>query len=192
MASANPPATLAPKAGFDLDLSNVLPGNTVNLTYTDTATNTQRQVSIVRVDDTSQLPLSNATGANPQRIGISFAGGMASVVTQLNAALGGASLQFSNPSGSTLRVVDNGSAATTVNAASVTKTATSLANGSPQLALFTDGSSLTVNSPFWVAGQKKVKPRPAPTVGEHSDDVLREGGFNETEIRALRDEGVIG
>lgn len=135
------PAALAPKAGFDLDLSNVLPGNTVNLTYTDTATNTQHQVSIVRVDDPTVLPLSNATGANPTRIGINFLGGMASIVTQLNAALGGASLQFSNPSGSTLRVVDNGAASTAVNAASVTKTATSLANGSPQLPLFTDGAS---------------------------------------------------
>jgi flagellar hook-associated protein 1 FlgK len=135
------PAALAPKAGFDLDLSNVLPGNTVNLTYTDTATNTQHQVSIVRVDDPTVLPLSNATGANPTRIGINFLGGMASIVTQLNAALGGASLQFSNPSGSTLRVVDNGAASTAVNAASVTKTATSLANGSPQLPLFTDGTS---------------------------------------------------
>ena len=59
------PAALAPKAGFDLDLSNVLPGNTINLTYTDTATNTQHQVSIVRVDDPTALPLSNAAGANP-------------------------------------------------------------------------------------------------------------------------------
>ncbi len=136
------PAALAPKAGFDLDLSNVLPGNTVNLTYTDTATNTQHQVTIVRVDDPTVLPLSNPTGANPQRIGINFSSGTASVATQLNAALGGASLQFSNPSGSTLRVVDNGAASTAVNAASVTKTATSLANGSPQLPLFTDDASL--------------------------------------------------
>lgn len=140
------PSSLAPKAGFDLDLSNVLPGNSVNLTYTDTATGIQRQVSLVRVDDPSVLPLSNPTGANPQRIGINFSGGLASIVTQLNAALGGASLQFSNPSGSTLRVVDNGAAATTVNAASVTKTATSLANGSPQLPLFTDGTSLYTGS----------------------------------------------
>ena len=59
---------------------------------------------------------------------------MASIVTQLNAALGGANLQFSNPSGSTLRVVDNGTASATVNAASVTTTATSLANGKPAAA----------------------------------------------------------
>src|SRR3954452_10417372 len=99
------PSTLAPKAGFDLDVSNMLPGNSINLTYTDTTTGIQRQVSLVRVDDPSVLPLSNPTGANPMRIGINFAAGMGSVVTQLNAALGGSSLQFSNTSGSTLRVV---------------------------------------------------------------------------------------
>src|ERR1700694_3671544 len=53
------PAALAPKAGFDLDLSNVLPGNSINLTYTDTATNTQHQVTVVRVDDPAALPLPN-------------------------------------------------------------------------------------------------------------------------------------
>jgi flagellar hook-associated protein 1 FlgK len=137
------PAALAPKAGFDLDLTNVLPGNTINLTYTDSATNTQHNVTIVRVDDPAALPLSNA-GGNPNNpvIGVNFSGGMASVVSQLNSALGGANLQFSNPSGSTLRVVDSGTGAATVNAASVTTTASSLANGSPQLPLFTDGNSL--------------------------------------------------
>src|SRR5437588_130901 len=107
-AGAAAPSTLTPKAGFDLDVSNMQPGNSINLTYTDTTTGIQRQVSLVRVDDPSVLPLSNPTGANPMRIGINFAAGIGSVVTQLNAALGGASLQFSNPSGSTLRVVDNG------------------------------------------------------------------------------------
>jgi flagellar hook-associated protein 1 len=66
---------------------------------------------------------------------------MSSVVSQLNTALGSSGLQFSNPSGSTLNVVSAGSAAT-VNAASTTTTASSLANGSPQLPLFTDGNSL--------------------------------------------------
>ena len=137
------PTTLAPKAGFDLDLSNVLPGNTVNLTYTDVATNTQHNVTIVRVDDPAALPLSNTGSApNSQVIGVNFTGGMASVVSQLNTALGGANLQFSNPSGSTLRAVDSGTGATTVNTASVTTTASSLANGNTQLPLFTDASSL--------------------------------------------------
>src|SRR6202045_3266951 len=134
------PAALAPQAGFDLGVSNVLPGHTINLTYTDSATNTKHNVTIVRVDDPTALPLSN-TGGNPNNptIGINFSGGMASVVSQLNSALGAANLQFSNPSGSTLRVVDSGTGAATVNAASVTTTASSLASGSPQLPRFTPG-----------------------------------------------------
>jgi flagellar hook-associated protein 1 len=136
-----------PQAGFDLNLSNLLPGNTINLTYTDTTTNTQHQVSIVRVDDPAALPLSNA-GANPNNpvIGVNFSGGMASVVAQLTGALGTANLQFSNPSGSTLRVLDNGTGTATVNAASVTATVSGLAGGSAQLPVFTDGTQLYTGS----------------------------------------------
>jgi len=150
------PAALAPKAGFDLDLPNMSPGNTVNITYTDTATNTQHQLSIVRVDDPAALPLSNA-GANPnnQVIGINFSGGLASVITQLNSALGGTHLQFSNPSGSTLRALDDGTGSTIVNAASVTMTVSSLASGSPQLPVFTDGNSLYTGS-FTASGSQQT------------------------------------
>ena len=141
------PAALAPKAGFDLDLSKLLPGNTINLTYTDTTTNTQHQVSIVRVDDPAALPLSNAGGnPNNQVLGVNFSGGMGSVVSQLNAALGTSNLQFSNTSPSVLRVLDNGTGTATVNAASVTATVSSLASGSAQLPLFTDGNLLYTGS----------------------------------------------
>ena len=135
-------AVIGPPAGFSLDVSNVLPGNTISLTYTDKATNTQHQVSIVNVTDPAALPLNNAPNANPKQIGIDFSGGMASIVSQLNTALGSGNLQFSNPSGSILNVTDNGTNAATVNAASVTKTASSLANGNLQFPLFTDGNAL--------------------------------------------------
>jgi flagellar hook-associated protein 1 FlgK len=94
----------------------------------------------VRVDDPSALPLpNNPSSPNDQVVGVSFTGGMASVVSQLNSALG-ANLQFSNPVGTTLRVLNAG-AGTTVNAASATATATTLASGSPQLPLFLDGTT---------------------------------------------------
>jgi flagellar hook-associated protein 1 FlgK len=137
-------AVTGPPAGFDLDLSGVQPGNSINLTYTDTATNTKHQVTIVRVDDPAALPLQNTATADPndQVIGVNFSGGMASIVAQLNTALGGAHLQFSNPSGSTLRAVDDNTSAATVNAASTTTTASSLASGVAQLPVFTDAGSL--------------------------------------------------
>src|ERR1700712_2915603 len=117
--TAGTAVTSGPQAGFDLDLSSVLPGNTVNLTYT--AGGVAHHISIVRVDDPSALPLPNVAGSNPndKTIGVNFSGGMASVVSQLNAALGTGNLQFSNPSGSTLRVLDSGTSAAVVNAASV-------------------------------------------------------------------------
>jgi len=56
----------------------------------------------------------------------------------------------------------------------------------------TDSKTMTVNSPIWIKGQEKVTPRYAPAVGEHSDEVLRAAGYSDTEIGALRGEGVIG
>jgi len=147
-------AVAGPPAGFDVNASNVLPGNTINLTYTDTATNTQRQISIVNVTASGALPLQNGANANPLLVGVNFSLGMASVVSQLNTALGASHLQFSNPSppSSTLRVTDDGSGSIAMNAASVTTTTSSLASGNPQLPLFTDGNSLytgaiTANGP---------------------------------------------
>jgi crotonobetainyl-CoA:carnitine CoA-transferase CaiB-like acyl-CoA transferase len=63
---------------------------------------------------------------------------------------------------------------------------------SEALVPFTDGETMTVNSPIWIKGQEKVKPQRAPNVGEHSEKVLREAGFGDVEIGALRAEGVIG
>jgi flagellar hook-associated protein 1 FlgK len=134
--------TAGSQAGFDLNTANLQPGNSINLTYTDNTTGTQQQVQIVRVDDPTALPLPSQPNVSPRVIGVNFSGGMASVVTQLNAALGVNHLQFSNPSGSTLRVVNDPTAGATVNAASVTATVSSLTSGSPQLPLFTDAGAL--------------------------------------------------
>jgi flagellar hook-associated protein 1 FlgK len=132
-------AVTGPPAGFAVNTSNVLPGNTINLTYTDTATNTQHQISIVNVTAPQALPLQNGANPNPLLVGINFSLGTASAVSQLNTALGSLGLQFTN-SGSTLNLL--GSAAATVNAASSTTTVASLTSGNPQLPLFADGNSL--------------------------------------------------
>ena len=128
-----------PPAGFSVNTSNILPGTTINLTYTNTGTNAQQKISIVNVTDPAALPLQNAPNANPKQIGINFSAGIGSAVTQLNAALSGTGVVVSG-TGSTLSVV--GSSSANVNAASTTTTASSLASGSTQLPLFTDGSSL--------------------------------------------------
>ena len=141
--TAGAPVSSPPQNGFSVDVGNLSQGNTVTINYTDTATNTPHTITLVRVDDPSALPLSNnATAtANDTVFGINFSGGMASVITQINAALAGTGMTASNPSGTMLQVLDDGAANTVkVNALSATSTVTSLASGSPQLPLFTDGS----------------------------------------------------
>jgi crotonobetainyl-CoA:carnitine CoA-transferase CaiB-like acyl-CoA transferase len=62
---------------------------------------------------------------------------------------------------------------------------------SEALVRFADGGTMTVNSPIWIRGQDKVKPRRAPAVGEHSEEVLRAAGYSDAEIGALRADGII-
>jgi crotonobetainyl-CoA:carnitine CoA-transferase CaiB-like acyl-CoA transferase len=55
-----------------------------------------------------------------------------------------------------------------------------------------DADYLTVNSPIEIRGQEKLPPRRAPRVGEHSAAVLRDLGYAEAEIAALREAGILG
>jgi flagellar hook-associated protein 1 FlgK len=135
--------TSGAQSGFEVDLADLQSGNIVHLDYTDNLTGTQHRVSIIRVDDPSVLPLTDAAtpDANDEVIGIDFSGGMASVVAQLNTAFGG-SLDFSNTSGSILQVLDDGGPdQTDVDALSVTQTVTTLSSGVAALPFFTDGAS---------------------------------------------------
>jgi flagellar hook-associated protein 1 FlgK len=136
-------ATSTTPAGFDLELAGALPGNTVNITYTDTTTNTQRQITLVNVTDSAALPLQNAPNANPMQVGVNFSGGMGAIASALNTALPGAHLSFSpapSPAtATTLRVTEDGTGLSRISSASTTKTISSLTSGNPQLPLFTDG-----------------------------------------------------
>lgn len=135
-------AGTAVASGFDAGIGGLSIGNTIQVSYTD-GSSVQHNVTIVRVDDPSALPLSNAATANPNDtvVGVDFSGGPASVATALNTALGATGLQFSNPSGAILEVINSGSPAITVNAASTTATATSLTGGTAVLPLFVDGAT---------------------------------------------------
>jgi len=48
-ATAGTAVTSGTQSGFNLNLANVLPGNTINLTFTTNASHTQQQIQIVRV-----------------------------------------------------------------------------------------------------------------------------------------------
>jgi crotonobetainyl-CoA:carnitine CoA-transferase CaiB-like acyl-CoA transferase len=56
---------------------------------------------------------------------------------------------------------------------------------------FEGEDALTITSPVFLKGQEKVKPRRPPNVGEHSDRILREVGYDADMIKQLRAEGAI-
>jgi flagellar hook-associated protein 1 FlgK len=135
-------AAVGTQTGFDVNIAGVLPGNAINLIYTD-AGNVAHKIAIVRCDDPTALPLPNSVQPDPTVtvVGVNFTGGPASVVAQLTAALGATGLQFSNPAGTTLRVLNDVANTITVNNFSTTTTANSLTAGGPALPLFLDGAA---------------------------------------------------
>ena len=134
--TAGTAVTVGAQNGFDVDSTPLQSGNPIDVTYTTVATGVQRKVTFVRVDNPA---LAGAT-SDPNVFNIDFSGGMASVVTQMNAALSGSGVTVSNPAGNTLRIMDDGLGTATVNSAGATSTATSV-TGSVNLPLFTDGTS---------------------------------------------------
>lgn len=129
--------------GFSVDIGGLSAGNSIGVTYTNTLTGKAATLTFVRVDDPSALPLSDTAtaAAGDTVVGLDFSGGMTSVLAQINSALAATGMTASNPSGSTLRILDDGAGnVVDVNAVSTTATATSLLGGSGELPFFTDGA----------------------------------------------------
>ncbi|MGL4729911.1 MAG: flagellar hook-associated protein FlgK [Bosea sp. (in: a-proteobacteria)] len=138
-------AAVGPATGFDVDLAGLQAGNAITLDYTLTPSGQTRSYTFLRVNSAASLPLpAGAAGdTNNPVVGINFSGGMASVVTQIQTALG-AGFTVANPAGTTLRILDDGAAATTnVNALTAKITNSTLtntgANPPAELPFFVDG-----------------------------------------------------
>ncbi len=133
--------------GFDLDLDGLLAGNPITLDYTENGT--AKRVSFIRVDNPATLPLANSATADTSDtvFGIDFSGGMASVVAQIQAALGG-SFTVSN-SGDVLGILDDGAAGTIdISSLSAQRTVTGLADGTVALPFFVDDANTIYSGSF--------------------------------------------
>ncbi|MBN4051829.1 flagellar hook-associated protein FlgK [Parvibaculum lavamentivorans] len=153
--TAGTAATAGAATGFEVDTASLLSGNTINLTYTIGGTSTT--VTIVKVEDPSILPLANSATNNPNDtvIGIDWTQPIGDIVNDLNAALP-AEVVVSNPSGTLLRFVDDGVAATSdIDALSTTVTPTALIDAGTGIALFVDGNSQTIYSNSLDGGGQK-------------------------------------
>lgn len=139
------PATVGAQSGFDIDVGSLSDGNSISLSYTDNVTGTVHRITLMQVSDPGAVPLSDSVTADPddEVIGLDFSQGMAAVVGFLNSQFNGR-IQFSNLSGTTLRILDDGAGdQTNVDSVNATVTATSLTGGTAELPFFTD-----VNGPF--------------------------------------------
>jgi len=151
-------AVAGPPDGFDVETSGLLSGNTITLDYTQGASS--GTVTIVRVEDASQLPLANDVTSNPNDIvvGVSFSGGVTATAAALNTAFSnlGLALTASNPAGTTLRIVDDGGVGTSdVNGLTATMTSTSVQDDGAQLPLFLDsGETPAYSGSLDFGGQK--------------------------------------
>lgn len=125
-------ASAGAATGFDLDLSALLAGNPVTVSVVD-AGGATRSLTFVKATSAAGAAAADAAG----QVGIDFSGGMASVASQIGTALG-AGYAVSNPSGSVLRVLNNGST-TAVSSLTANATTTGIASGDPELPLFVDG-----------------------------------------------------
>lgn len=57
---------------------------------------------------------------------------------------------------------------------------------------FDNSALMTIDSPIRVVGSDKVQPRLPPELGQHSDEILREAGFDTDAIGAMRATGALG
>lgn len=133
--------------GFDLDLADLAAGNKVTLNWTDTATGQSHTVSLIKGNSSAIGSIGDDATLDPNDhvVGIDFSGGMSSVVSQIQAALG-SNFAVSNTSGSTLRVLDDGTGAVSIGSASKTVSATAEKTGATALPLFTDGTGYYTGS----------------------------------------------
>ena len=155
---AGTPVTVGPQDGFDLDVTGLQPGNPVTVSFTTTPPGVQETFTFVRVDDPSQLPLSNDVTPNPNDtvVGVDFSGGIAAAAATIDAALG-PGVTVSSPGGNVLQFLDDGAANTiAIDSVSATVTATSTQDDGLQLPLFVDGVGGGVYSASLDGGSQKV------------------------------------
>ncbi|HEV2517221.1 MAG TPA: flagellar hook-associated protein FlgK [Devosia sp.] len=144
--------TSGPSNGYEVDLADVRNGNEFTFKYTQGGA--EKTVRVLRVDDTTKLPVDYVDANGARVIGLDFSGGAAGVASQLQNRLGGG-LTVSKPTGSTLRIMDDGVSGTTDMLSLSTRTTSSgLQNGTLGFSLFVDTNNADFTNSLDGVGQK--------------------------------------
>lgn len=144
--------TAGPSNGYEVDVASVRNGNEFTFKYMQGGA--EKTIRVLRVDDTTKLPLDYVDANGARVIGLDFSGGTAAVASQLQNRLGGG-FNISNPSGSTIRIMDDGVAGTTDMLSLSTRTTSSgLQNGTLGFSLFVDTNNADFTNSLDGVGQK--------------------------------------
>ena len=136
--------------GLSVDLSAVQSGNDVLINYTSGGV--AKAVRLVRVDDASKLPMDYVDAGGTRVVGASFTGGATGVAGVLQAAIG-ASVAVSG-TGSTLTVLNDGTANTAVSGVQTRTTSTATQNAGLAVSLFVDSGNAGFTNSVDGKGQK--------------------------------------
>lgn len=150
--TAGTAVTAGAATGYEVDLASIRNGNDFILDYKQGAANLS--VKVLRVDDTSKLPLDYVDAGGQRVIGLDFSGGAGPVASQLQAVLG-TGFAVSNPSGDVLRIVDDGATGNTdVSGLTKRTTVTASQNAGLGLSLFVDTGNADFTNSLDGAGQR--------------------------------------
>jgi len=148
----NGTAVTGPPDGFSIDVANVQAGNDFTVSYS--VNGTDHNVRVVRVDDPAKLPMDTTAPNGDRVIGLDFSGGIGAVASALDTALGSA-ISVTNPSGTTLQIVDDGVAGTSdINSLASHTTVTANQGAGLAFSLFVDSGNASFTNSLDGDGQK--------------------------------------
>jgi flagellar hook-associated protein 1 FlgK len=139
--SDKPALVTAAGTGFDIDVTGMQPGDTINLEYKDSG-GVSRRITLVATNGGAPSPFPPSAIGDPGATVIPFdlSAGLDAVVTEITTALSARGIGISHPSGNLLRLSDGTSDVTALSGA-ITMTGLSNADGDPHLPFFIDGGT---------------------------------------------------
>jgi flagellar hook-associated protein 1 FlgK len=149
--------TVGPSAGFEVPIDTLQDGNEFGFSYTQGGVS--KTVRVLRVEDSSKLPLDYIDSNGARVVGMSFAGGQASVASKLQTMLGAgltvSGVTTGTPPVAGIRIMDDGVAGTTdVVSMSSRATVKLTQNGDLPINLFVDYGDTSFTNSLYGKGQK--------------------------------------